>query len=181
MSFLQQLVTEYGTPWIIGQIFGIIGTILGFISYQVRTQRQLLFMQSTVSVVFCIHFLLIGAYSGMAMNVVSIFRNFVYDYRIRKDLSGKLIPCVFVALQGSMCILSWEAWYSIFVLLGNCINTYCMSFKDAQKVRKSILITSPLVWTYDLLAGSVGGSIYEPVSLISAITGILKNRRRKAE
>ena len=58
--------------FIIGQIFGIIAIILGFVSYQMKTQKQLLICQTTVSLVFCIHYLLIGATTGMAMNVVNV-------------------------------------------------------------------------------------------------------------
>lgn len=76
-----------------------------------------------------------------------------------------------------MCAITWEAWYSVFVLLGIGINTYCMSFSSPQNVRKSILVTSPMVLTYDIFARSIGGSIYESVALISAAIGIFKNRK----
>ena len=177
---LQQLINDYGVVWIIGQVFGIIAIILGFISYQVKTQRKLLFTQSAVAFVFCIHFFLIGAYSGMAMNLVCLVRNFAYDYRMKKGYSGKLLPCIFVGIQIIACAITWEAWYSVFILLGLCINTYCMSFTSPQSVRKSILVTSPLVLIYDLFARSLGGSIFEAVAVISAAIGILRNRTKES-
>ena len=177
IDFLSKLWADNGTAWMIGQIFGIIAIIFGFISYQVRTQRQILIMQSTVAVFFGIHYLLIGAYSGMIMNFINIPRNFFYDRRTQKGSKSKLTPIIFVLIQCVMCVLTWEAWYSIFVLLGIGINTYCMSFSNPQNVRKSILVTSPLVLTYDLFALSVGGSIYESVALVSAFIGILRNRK----
>ena len=175
-----RLLAEQGAAWMAGQAFGIIAIILGFISYQVRTQRRLLFVQSTVAVAFCVHYFLIGAYSGMAMNAVNIVRNVFYDRRTQGGSKSKLIPIVFVAVQCVMCALTWEAWYSVFVLLGIGINTYCMSFDSPQSIRKSILVTSPLVLTYDVFARSIGGSIYESVALISAFVGILRNRKRDA-
>ena len=176
-EFFVGMLTEHGSAWMIGQIFGIIATILGFISYQVRTQRQLLFMQSSVAAAFCVHYLLIGAYSGMATNAVNIVRNIIYDRRTQRGSKSKLIPIIFVAVQCVMCAMTWEAWYSVFVLLGAVTHTYCMSFESPQNVRKSILAVSPLVFTYDVFARSIGGIIYEPVALISAIVGILKHRK----
>ena len=79
--------------------------------------------------------------------------------------------------QALLCILAWDAWYSVFILVGICINTYCMSLADPQTVRKSILVTSPLVLIYDLFARSVGGTVYEAVALCSAVIGILRNRK----
>ena len=176
-GFFGRVFAECGTVWMIGQVFGIIATILGFISYQVRTQRQLLFMQSSVAAAFCVHYLLIGAYSGMATNAVNIVRNVIYDKRAERGDKSRWIPIAFVAVQCVMCAFTWEAWYSVFVLIGAVTHTYCMSFESPQNVRKSILIVSPSVFTYDVFAHSVGGIIYEPVALISAIIGILKYRK----
>lgn len=178
IDLLNSLIKENGTLWIVGQAFGILAIILGFVSYQVKTQRQILFMQSMVAVTFCIHYFMIGAYSAMAMNGVNIVRNAAYDYRNKKGIDSKLIPIGFVIIQAIMCALTWEAWYSVFVLIGICINTYCMSFKSAQNVRKSIVVTSPFVLTYDIFARSIGGSIYESVALVSAVIGIIRNRRK---
>ena len=181
INFLKNILDTYGILWIIGQGFGIVAIILGFLSYQVKTQRQIIFMQSLVAAVFCIHYGLIGAYSALAMNAVNIVRNIVYDYRVKKGIKSKLIPIIFVVMQVVMCALTWEAWYSVFVLIGIGINTYAMSLYNSQHVRKSILISSPLVLTYDILAGSVGGSIYESVVMISAAVGIIRHRRSKAK
>lgn len=178
IDLLNSLIKENGILWIVGQAFGILAIILGFVSYQVKTQRQILFMQSMVAVTFCIHYFMIGAYSAMAMNGVNIVRNAVYDYKNKKGIETKLIPIGFVLVQAVMCALTWEAWYSVFVLIGICINTYCMSFKSAQNVRKSIVVTSPFVLTYDIFARSIGGSIYESVALVSAVIGIIRNRRK---
>ena len=177
LSFFSNLIEAHGVPWMIGQAFGIVAIILGFITYQLHTQRQILFMQSAVAIVFCVHYFLIGAYSGMAMNAVNIVRNIAYDYRMKKCSDSRLIPITFVLIQTVMCIFTWEAWYSVFVLLGIGMNTYCMSFSNPQNVRKSILVTSPLVLTYDIFARSVGGSVYESVALISAFVGILRKRK----
>lgn len=160
--------------YIIGQIFGVIAILFGFISYQVKTQRQLIFMQTATAAVFCVHYLLIGAYTGMAMNAVNIVRNFVYDKRNQRGSNDVYTPLAFGIVQAIIGIVTWNAWYSVFVFLGIVGNTVCMSFKNPQNVRKSIIITSPLVFTYDAFAKSWGGMAYEAVAWISAIIGIVR-------
>lgn len=167
--------------YIIGQIFGIIAVILGFVTYQVRTQKKLLFVQILTTLVFVIHYLLIGAVSGMALNMVAMVRNIVYSRRDLKIFSGKGWPATFAVIMGIMGLLSWQGWYSVFVVLGLVINSLCMAFKDPQKIRKSILVTSPLVLIYDAFALSVGGMIYESVAIVSALVGILRFRKEKTE
>ena len=163
--------------YIIGQIFGAIAVVLGFVSYQVKTQKMMLVMQSITAVVFIIHYLLIGAMSGMALNVVALIRNLAYSRRDIKIFSGKACPIFFAAVMGIIGILSWQAWYSIFVVAGLVINSVCMSFKNPQNIRKSILISSPLVLIYDIFVISVGGAVYESVAIASALLGIIRFRK----
>ena len=67
----------------------------------------------------------------------------------------------------------------ILIVAGLVINTLCLSFKDAQNVRKSVLITCPMVLVYDIIEHSLGGAIYESVAIISAIIGIVRYRENK--
>jgi len=164
--------------YIIGQGFGIIAIILGFVSYQCKTQKMLLLLQTFAALVFIIHYLLIGATSGMAMNIISLAKNFTYFLRAGKS-NKKIIPIIFTILMGIMGILSWTNWYSIFVFLGLIINTYCTSFSDPRNIKKSILVTSPLVLIYDIFTLSIGGIIFESVSAVSALIGLLRTRPGK--
>ena len=164
--------------YIIGQVFGIIAIALGFLAYQVKTKSRLMGVLTATGVVFCIHYLLIGAYTGMALNLINIARNLAYERRRAKGSDEIITPIVFVAIQVIISIFTWDAWYSIFVLLGIGINTYCVSFKNPQNVRKSIILTSPLVFTYDAFASSYGGMVYEFVAWVSAIIGIFRMKSR---
>ena len=178
---LASIIEANGLPWFIGQILGVIAIFIGFITYQIKSQSRLLLVQSSLALIFSIHYLLLGAYSGMAMNIVAVIRNFSYDRRLKNRIESKVIPVFFVVLQAIMCALTWEAWYSVFILLGLCGNTYCMSFKSSQNIRKSILVTCPLVFTYNVFAGSIGGSIFEAVAFTSGLIGIIRKREDSPE
>ncbi len=160
--------------FIIGQIFGAIAIVLGFLSYQTKTQKQLLLLQTATCVVFCLHYLFVGAITGMAMDFVGFFRNIVYYYRNKSGRDDKLLPIIFAVISAIMGIITWQAWYSVFVFVGLVLNTLALSFKDPQNVRKSILITSPLVIVYDVFTMAIGGVIYESVAIISSIIGIIR-------
>ena len=78
--------------FIIGQVFGVIAIILGFLSYQMKTQKQLLICQTATSLVFCIHYFLIGATTGMAMNMVNVVRNIFITAEIKKGIRVYFFP-----------------------------------------------------------------------------------------
>ena len=44
-------------------------------------------------------------------------------------------------------------------------------------MRKSILVTSPLVLIYDVFTLSIGGIVYETVAIVSSIIGIVRYRK----
>lgn len=164
--------------FIIAQIFGVIAVILGFLSYQMRTRRQILLALSATVIALTLHYLFLGAYTGMAMNAVSLIRNIAYDYRDRKEIKSPLIPIVFTAIQVVMGILTWQAWYSILVLVGIAINTYCVGLCNSQNLRKSILVTSPLVLIYNIFTMALSGIVFEVVGIVSAIIGIIRHRKK---
>ena len=164
---------------IIGQGLGVVAVILGFLSFQMKTQRLLLFMQMLTGVVFCVHYGLIGATAGMALNAVGVVRTFVYFLCEKKNYRRRWVPIAWTVIMGAAGIITWDAWFSVFCLCGLVINTFCLSFSDPQNVRKSILVTSPMVLTYNVFAFSIGGIIYESVVIISSVIGIITYRNLK--
>lgn len=164
---------------LIGQILGGIAVVLGFLSYQTSTAKKLLAIQTATCVVFCAHYLLIGAYSAFALNAVGIVRNVVYYHKDKKFFSGKLFPILFAVIMAILGALSWQGLYSLFVIVGLVVNTLCMSLSDPQNIRKSILVTSPLVLIYDVFVLSIGGIVYESVAIISSIIGIIRARKQE--
>ena len=166
--------------YFVGQGLGIVAIALGFLSYQMKTREGLVLAQFATAICFVLHYLMIGAYSGMALNIISVIRNYVYCQLGKKGSVAKVWAVVFSVIMGAIGILSWQNWYSIFVVLGLIINSYCMSFSNPQSIRKSILVTSPLVLIYDVLVLSVGGAVYESIAIISAVIGILRTKRKQA-
>ena len=59
--------------------------------------------------------------------------------------------------------LAWQGWFSLMPMISLLINTYFMSKGDPQLVRKSILVSSPIMIVYDVLVASYGGILFESV------------------
>ena len=168
-----------GFFYYVGQGLGVVAVILGFINYQVKTREQVLYVHIATTLCFGFHYMLIGAYAGMAMNFVGTVRNVVYYFACRDGKNGRPWAILFSVLIGGIGIISWEAWYSVFVVLGLVINSYAMSFKNPNNVRKSILVSSPLVLTYDAFALSYGGMVYETVVIVSSIIGLIRFNKKE--
>ena len=166
---------------LIGQALGIVAVILGVITYQMRSQKALLVVNMITCAVFCAHYLLIGAISGFALNAVGFVRNIVYTNRDKKLFASPVWPYVFGAVMLLAGILTWQDWRSVLMVCALVINSLALSLKNPQHIRFSLLITCPLVLIYDLLLHSYGGMVYEGMSIVSSVIGIVRFRKTGKE
>ena len=164
---------------IIAQILGFVTVILGFLSYQVKTDKQLLVVNLLDCAVFAAHYYLLGAIPAAVLNTVGVLRSLVYYHKDKPFYKPRLFPILFAALMLGLGIWTADSIYSVLVIAALVINTLCLSFKSAQKVRISVLVTCPMVLIYDVIVSSWGGAIYESVAIVSAIIGIIRYRNQE--
>lgn len=178
LDFLAEMTPQF----IFAQSLSIVGVIITFISYQLRTQKQIIVALTVATAVFIAHYLLLPepAYSGAALNVVCIIRNIVYNLKNNvKPLAHKSVPFILAAAMVVVGALSWTGYESLIVLVALAINTIFMSIDNPQLLRKSLLLTCSMILIYNVIVFSVGGIINESIAIISAIVGLARYRKDK--
>ena len=164
--------------YVIGQILGIIAVVIGFFTYQMKTAGKLLLFELIVSLLFSAHYLLIGATGAMALNFLCGVRCVFYYFRNKRGSQSKLLPIVFTVLIVATSILTWEGWYSVFIMAGLAVHSLATAMADAQKIRFAMFIKNPLCLAYNVMVLSIGGIAYECTVLVSSIIGTLRNRKQ---
>ena len=158
----------------IGHVLGFISVGLFFYSYQCTEKRKLMVIQTVATALSCVQYLLIGAFSGFALNVVCIIRNVAFYYRDKYNRTDLVIPVLFSLAMAVASAFSWEGIHSLLITSGLVINTICMGIFDAKNFRKTILISSSLILLYNIFAFSYSGILSESISLVSVVIGILR-------
>ena len=165
----------------IAQALGVAAIILGFVNYIVKTRVQVLFINSLITATFVVHYLLCGAWTGMAVNAVAFIRNIFYFYSGKNGKVSRVLSFAFTLIMGAMglavSLIAREGWYFILSVVALMINSYAMSFSNPNNIRKSILITSPMVLVYNCFVLSVSGAVYEGVAIVSAIIGLIRHKK----
>lgn len=169
---------------IFAQILGIFGLILTVISFQTKQQKVLIGIQFYSCMIFTVHFWLLGAAMGCILNAICILRAFVFSRKDRIWAQWKGWPVVFIAAYCAAYALNFlilgtepTAFKLIIELLptlGIVVGTVGFAMKKAFHVRIACLICSPMWLVYNIINGSVGGTLTEIISLISIVTGILR-------
>ena len=72
---------------LLGQLFGILATILTFVSYQANTKKGLLIIQNIATSFTCLSFLFLDALTGFALNIVCLLRNVVFIFKAKNQSS----------------------------------------------------------------------------------------------
>lgn len=160
---------------IVANIVALVAMAISFTSYQLNSRKKLLVMQIFSNLLTGVSFMILGAWTGVAMNCIAIVRNIVYGNN--KTKSVKWIPFVFAAVMVMMGIYTWTEWYCILMVAGWVVNTLSLSSPSPQFIRKSILVSSPLACVYSLLAQNYLSAAKETMSMISAIIGIIRFRK----
>ena len=168
---------------IAGQILGIVAPIITFVSYQVNSKKKLLILQTAATLSTCISYLLLGASSGFALNIVCIIRNVAFFFQDSKSKMNMISAFILAAVMGGLGFLSWEGPISLLVIIALAANTIFMSFGDAQLLRKSVICTSSMILIYNIFIENptIGGIINESVAIVASIIGIITFIKMKKE
>lgn len=161
---------------LLGHALGFISVALFFYSYQRTQKSKIMIIQTVATALSCVQYLLIGATSGFALNVVCIIRNFAFFYREKNNKTDLVTPIFFSVAMAVVSCFSWEGIHSLLITLGLVVNTFCMGVFDAKRFRKTILISSTLILAYNFFALSYSGMLSESISLISVVIGIIRYR-----
>ena len=169
------------TQQIVGQILGILATVITGISYEMNTKRSLLLVQTAATACTCLAYLFLGAASGFALNVVCIIRNVVFYFQ-KGSGKGHMIPALLLATAMVVLgALSWQGPVSLLIIAALAANTVFLSFGNPQLLRKSILGTSSLVLLYNIFVFSLGGIANESLAIVSSLVGIVRFRQETQE
>lgn len=156
------------------QLIGIGGTILFFLSYQCKSNKNLFRVQFVSYLCYTVHLLLLGAVTGGISYMINTVRSFCLGSK-HAVLKGKKMCCIICALQMITLVLTWEDWYSVLPVTANIAATLGGYTYNARKIRVvGMFVNSPLWIVYNFIVGSWAGILDEIVTEISVILSILR-------
>lgn len=169
---------------LMAQTLGLIGLLMNILSFQQKTKKMLIAVQSFGGLCFSIHFLLLHAPIGALLNLIAVFRGIVFTNKNKFKADHILWLPFFFTLFIASYILSFVVFgndptpynliVEIFSVIGITITTISFRTKNAATVRKLSLINSPFWLVYDALTRSIGGTVCEIMCIISIIVGIIR-------
>ena len=174
---------ELTFSYAMSQVFIIFSYLFLMNSYNVNTKTKIILYNMASIILTGLSYLCLGAYSGIAMSFVDMFRNilfFLYDkYNSNKD--NITIPSIgILAIVYSLCILlavmTYNSFLSLMPVFATMMYTYSI-WKKNPKVYKwlGVPIGISLI-LYNIYIKSLFGIILEIILMLSAIIGLTKDK-----
>lgn len=156
------------------QAIGFVALILSIVSYQSNRYRTLMSIRAASEFVFCVHFLLLGVFSGSAVQLVGGIRNLVFIKLENKKSKMWLAIIVFCILFTCAGIFTWEGSISLLPIIAKNVSTIAFAMSNTRKIRLIEFPTYGLWLVYNLESGSIAGAINASLSLVSIAIAIVR-------
>lgn len=155
------------------QLIGFFGVVFSILVYQFNKRSTILRLGTIAALLYSLHFLLLGAYTGSAMNLIGGVRGYVF-YKIKPDNRHRWILYVFIALAALSTLLTWNGLISLLPFTATSIGGFALWHQDPKYIRRWILLAPPIWFVYSYLVGSYPGMLIEIIVFTSNIIGEIR-------
>lgn len=159
---------------IIIQMIGGFGILASIISFQCKKHHSILFFRTLNEFIFAIQYFLLGAYTGMAVNLVGCARNIIFTKQISRNKKTTLSAILFCITFVVFGLSTWQGPKSLLIIFAKVLSTLAYGNKNTTIVRIIIFITSTSWLVYNYYVFSIAGMLCEAFTLCSLIIGILR-------
>ena len=144
------------------QIIGGIAFIFLFLSYFMKEKENILFFQIISYLIFSIHYLMLGAFTGSLLEVGCSLGALINQRKVLNRQVYVLLLCLLYIMIG---IISFDGWYSIIPTITVILTTLGLAYGNT-KIIKLTGIAACIGWAmYSLFVKSYV-SVYTNIFLI---------------
>ena len=172
--------------YIISQIITAISYSILASTYQAKKRKTVLFLNCLVQVCFSIAYVLLNAWSGLAMCAVALTRNIIF--MIDENKNGKresinnldkivLVGTIIVSII--LSIPTYESIWSLLPVISTVLYTYAVCKKNMKTFKILGIPMETLYLGYNIYIKSILGIIAETIILTSCIIGYIREVKKE--
>ena len=174
------------------QLLGFVAIFVNIISVQFNSYKKIILLKAVGSFLFATQYFLLGAFSGMVMDIIGTIRNIVFTSVVQKNKSTKpyiiLFSIITFMLGVSTIILTWDksieavskwtdnvsfatglaVFISILSIIAKLLSTIAYGINNPHKIRMLNLPTSMSWVVYNVVVVSLAG-VFNEILVISSI------------
>lgn len=177
---------DWSVTYILSQVFTIIMYGLLGITYYAKDRKKVLIINFIALIANGIAYILLNAWSGLAMCIVALVRNIIFlidekknGKRDRINKTDIIILIILYIISIISAVFTYEGFLSLFSVFATALYTFSVWQKNT-KIYKLLGIPIGILWVlYNIYIMSIFGVILEGVLLICSATGYILETRNK--
>lgn len=165
----------------VAQGIGVLALLLVIYSYQGKNRIIILDRQLWSSVLFIFHFVLLSAWTGVAMNAIVVARNWIFAKKdTEKWATSVWWVVLFIALSVGALFFTWEGLVSLLPMSAVIVGIYARWQEKPSQIRFLGLVGTFLWLPYTLIVHSYAGTLTQLVLMVGIIYGMVVHDRKRA-
>lgn len=150
------------------QLIGLVAWGLLVYSYYKREENHIILFQVIATVLYCVHYYLLGAYSGLFVCMFEVVRDYLYY----KSDADNYIFAFSIPIYIVYGYLTFGKYYDLFPIFASVVDGFTLIKK--RKIIVAGAIVSYTLWVlYDLFVGSYSCLITDGIVVISNLSILL--------
>ena len=177
---------EWTNLYVASQVVTIISYLFLALTYYAKNRKRILILSFLSLIVTGVAYILLNAWTGLAMCIVAIIRNiiFIIDEKVngksnkinKKDI---IIIVILFVISIISAIFTFDGILSLLSVAATMLYTYSVWQKNT-KLYKFLGIPIGILWiAYNLYVKSLFGIILESTLLICSIVGYILEKNKK--
>ncbi len=159
--------------YLVAQLVGVVALVISLTVFQTNNRRKMLDVGTVGAIFWTLHFFLLGADTGAAMNAVGVVRNFsLARVKPRRENLWILVAITGIAIVAT--VLTWQGPSGLLALAACVINGLVFWTRNTTIIRRLYLIVPPLWFIYDFISHSYPGMTIECLLVVSNLVGQLR-------
>ena len=160
---------------VLAQIFGAFALLFLIISYQQKKRIHFLDFQFLANIFYCLQYLVLYAYSGVASFLISTIKMFIFRMNEKENKSTSVF--VLIILEFSFIvlgILTYEKLYSLIPILCACLFTYGAWQRNLKITYFIGILVAIMSNVYDVIVGAYVSVISNFFELFASLIGFIR-------
>jgi len=157
------------------QAIGLVGLGLNSLSFQKDKRSFTLIVQTLGSIAYVVHFALLTAWTGAAMNALATVRAYTFNLRETKRWIDKPVFLYLMIVAFWIAgVLTWEGWISLLPLAAMTVTSFGIWSTNTKHIRWLFFAGRPFWIVYNIIVGSWAGLASEALIVSSLVTAIYR-------
>jgi len=163
------------SAFLLSQILGLIALILICYSYFTTKKSNLLILQVIANIFYAVAFLIVEAYAGGIIILISTIRCVEIYFLEKRNLSGSNFSIYIYSFAYAVAtIVLWQSCLDIIPLIASIIFTIAFAVTNLQKFRYLMLFPNFIFIIYSLANHTFASACLDLLELVILIFAIIK-------